>query len=154
MVTPFPQPNTQPIYPRTIFRWKGQLTNQTAPFNRLSQSITQLPPLLLGTAGECGAIIFQCYYYTAPTGNPPGPYVFAFTQREGDNFLSPIGLLGPLPGQENSGTGVKNGEYGFRAILPNDQKALHLEANEKLFVAFDPSGYNAPTEVIAVGGHY
>ena len=126
-------PNTQPIYPRNLFTWKKQLIDEII----VGKKITTETPVLLGTAGVNGCIIYnaQCKHL----GVNPECTVKLFVRPLGstDYFIEneifmPAATTSPteLPSEPAV-------NFALPPILPNNASntALHLPPECSLFVA-------------------
>lgn len=147
-MTVYPKPNTQPIYPNKVLTWRVKLTNQVTPNTAIPNTLQTNPPLKLGTAGESGALIWAIQ---GAMCDQPDANIVLYSRREGDTDITPRGVLSlqTVPG---SGLGIAVAPLPL--ILPNNQKGLHLEANEELFVGLYINVYALPIIVYAIGGHY
>ena len=148
-----PKPNTQPIYPKEIFTWRAKLTNQIVPFTSIpnvASGLFNTTPLKLGAAGECGAIVWQLQAAMG-LNIERACNISIYSRRKGDDDISPRGAftLQILPG---SFIGIAT--VDLTPILPNDQKAMHFEANEEVFVGLYVTGFTNPIVVYMIGGHY
>ena len=142
----YPKPNTQPIYPKKIFTWRGELLNQviTIPVP-ISNTLQTVLPIKLGEAQEAGALIWA-FHIALPL--PYYGHFHFYSRRTGDTNLVQRWMH-----LVNTSDLFSFQVCNLPAILPNEQKGLHLEAGEELFVMMQIA-VTSPITVIAVGGHY
>ena len=147
-----PKPNTQPIYPKKIFTWRVQLLNQItpyAPIPNIAPGLFNQTPVKLGTAGECGALVWQLHAILCGNSDPLN--IILYTRREGDTDIFPRSVFNMV---RNVPIGNQIAVGALPVILPNDQKGLHFEANEEVFVGLVGPALAIPVVVYMVGGHY
>ena len=145
--------NTTPIYPHEIIKWRVKLTNEIT-----ARDITTETPILLGTAGENGAIIHSIEIL--PLGDNVASSVFFFTHKpdevdsQNNNFYfleidqSIVAVAGATATAALTKTVVD-----LPQILPSPQKALHLSPGESLYVALG-AAVTSGVIVKVVGGNY
>jgi len=169
-----PAANTQPIYPREPLVWHANLTTQATGYNPTADP-SLVPPVLLGVAGDNGAIlehVSMTSIYTDTSGGGGGG-----GGSGGGGGLPVDGTLGlRTPGDENSlrfysrrfGTNelqfiiqvfllstsrIQVWRWGFFPILPDPQVALRLAPNEELYVGLTHPA-PAPGLIVSVRGGY
>lgn len=147
-----PKPNTQPIYPKKLFTWKAEITNEIinvpVPIPNVLQSTFPAIPVLpkrVGIAGECGALIWAVHVSLVVTYIG---HVHFYSRRVGDSDL-----LLRWSHLINTTNTFSMQVCSLPPILPNDQKGLHLEAEEELFIAMQ-TVLPSPATVTVIGGHY
>ena len=145
-----PKPNTQPIYPKEIFTWRAKLTNQITPNAPISNTLLTTLPVKLGTARECGALVWAIQGGVGEEGKN-GLNIIIYSRRTGDTEITPRGVL-TLSADAASGLGIY--QTPLPIILPNAQKGLHFEAEEEVFVGLYDKSFILPVVVYMIGGHY
>jgi hypothetical protein len=139
--------NVQPIYPKDIIRWKTTLTNQVVP-----RSITTQTPILLGTAGENGAIIHAID--VRHLGDNVQSVARLWIKFAGDTayYLENELSLAAISGSTND-VAIAPIPFTLPAILPNGNTGLHLEPGESLYAGLGTAIANGV--VVSVrGGDY
>jgi hypothetical protein len=167
-----PAANTQPIYPREPLVWHANLTTQVVGYNP-SADPALVPPVLLGVAGDNGAILehltIQSIYVPPAAGggggstggggtNADGPVGLGlatsecslrfFSRRFGTNELQFIIETGLFFDQR-----LHTFRWGFFPILPDPQVALRLAPDEELYVGVKRA-VPAPGIIVSVRGGY
>jgi len=140
-------PNTQPIYPREIIRFRTNLTLQVVPRN-----VTTQTPVLLGVAGDNGSIIHSIDVHHL--GDNVATVVRLWTQQTDETvyFLENELSLIAVAGSTNAAA-IAPVPFVLPAILPGTNTGLHLEAGESLFGALG-TAIASGVIVIVRGGDY
>lgn len=140
-------PNTQPVYPREIIRWRAKLLLQVVP-----RAITTETPILLGAAGDNGSIIHSID--VRHLGDNVATVVRLWTQQTDDTdyFLENELSLTAVSGSTNA-TAIPPVSFTLPAILPNGNTGMHLAPGESLFAALGTAIANGVI-VIVRGGDY
>ena len=131
--------NTQPIYPRDIIHWRQPLKDEVVP-----RIPTTQVPVLVGTAGDNGAIIHNIS--VMPLGNNIATVVRLFTQSAinainstslQSNYHLELELSIPATSGASDTAALTPLGFTLPSILPsgNGNKALHLVGGESLFAA-------------------
>jgi hypothetical protein len=168
-----PAANTQPIYPREPLVWHANLTTQVVGFNPGADPAL-VPPVLLGSAGDNGAILEQLtamsiYDPATAGGGGAGSGGGGGVGADGPNGLgTAVGQCALRFYSRRFGTTELqfiletplNHETRFHTfrwfpfpILPDPQVALRLAPDEELYVGVKRA-VPAPGIIVSVRGGY
>ena len=155
-----PKANTQPIYTKEIFTWRAKLTNQVVPLTpspNVAPGLLNATPVKMGTAGECGALVWGFQADIGLNGVLTASvtcFISLFTRREGDAEISPRGAYTLSNGSPAAAGGSRLLATELPTILPIQQRGLQFEANEEVFVALYQNTFAQPVMVYLIGGYY
>lgn len=139
--------NTTPIYPKDIIQWKAKLVAQVVPRN-----ITTETPVLLGTAGDYGALIHSIDVRHLGDNVATVVRLWSKFALEADYYLENELSLSQISSSTNAAA-IAPVAFTLPAILPNGNTGLHLEPGESLYCALGTAV--AAGVIIAVrGGDY
>ncbi|MBW4685133.1 MAG: hypothetical protein KME40_08535 [Komarekiella atlantica HA4396-MV6] len=123
-------PNTQPVYPHEVIRWRVKLLEQVVPRNIKTQT-----PVLLGDAGDNGSIIHSIDVHHL--GDNVATVVRLWTQQaeeDTDYFLENEVTL-PAVSATSNVAAVAPITFTLLSILPSPNTGLHLAPGKSLFCA-------------------
>lgn len=140
--------NTTPIYTKYPFHWRIQLVDQLAP-----RKLTTETPILLGTAGDYGALIWGIQ--ATPLGDNVATVIRIYSKQATDtdyHFLFEEAVA------ETTGSTEAAKLVNTDFVLPDiavvaNSKGLHLESGESLYAALGTAvatGFN----LFIRGGNY
>jgi hypothetical protein len=155
--------NTEPTFISVRNRWGSDLTNQV--FARGAQTITSTAPVLLGTAGDYGALITEIM--VAPTGTVAANSIRFFVLPAGGSQLQ-RSLDWALPATNiasesvvcpyyllSSQANAQNGNNPFpRLLILSDGRGLPLAPNESFYVALGVAETTSRIHVSVFVGDY
>lgn len=147
--------NTEPIFKGEPFHWRKELTSQIMP--RIGGSVGATSPLLLGIAGDYGAIIEDAWVEV--TGNVSANVAFLFTLQTGETSVIKVAEVG-LTAVAGSNLTTAIAGYPIRFVLPNllfeysTAKALFLTPNESLYCALGTAEATSRFIIHVQGGDY
>ena len=155
-----PKANTQPIYTKEIFTRRAKLTNQVVPLTpipNVAPGLLNATPVKMGTAGECGALVWNFQADIGLNGASITSltcFISLYTRREGDTEISPRGAYTLTNSYSYGASGSRILTTELPTILPIQQRGMHFEANEEVFVGLYANSFVQPVMVYLIGGHY
>lgn len=149
--------NHDPLFAGTVFHWDAELTTQT--FTRAGGATTGTTPVLLGMAGDTGAIVTSVT--VTVSGNTGAANVLAlFTLRDGATNAR-LRAEATLPQVSTAANTAAIAGYPIRLTLPDQEpfeagtaSFLKLEPGESLYCALLASEVAGKFFVHCVGGLY
>lgn len=140
-------PNTQPVYPREIIRWRTKLLLQVVP-----RTITTETPVLLGVAGDNGSIIHNIDVHHL--GDNVATVVRLWTQQSDETgYLLENELSLTATTSTTNAAAIAPVAFTLPAILPSGNTGMHLAPGESLFAALG-TAVASGVIVIVRGGDY